>query len=85
MNSDDIKTAWRESPALSILINNSMSSGQYKIQEIKESIICSTLFSPKNTENVVNVHMKSEKGMGYSTTEERLRMPHVIGYIEKYV
>lgn len=85
INSNDIKTAWRESPALSILVNENRSSGQYKIQEIKESIICSTLFSPKNTENVVNVHMKSEKGMGYSTTEERLRMPHVIGYIEKYV
>lgn len=84
--SGEITTAWRESPALSIMILNNENDREYKIQEIKESVISHTMFSPKNNNSsIVNIHMKSEGAYGFVTAGQRLTMPHARGYIEQYV
>lgn len=79
--SKDIKTKWRESPALTMLFEEEK---EIKFQMIMESEISASLFSPKK-ENIFISHMKSEGKYNYITPEQRIRMPHCIQKVRRYI
>ncbi len=82
LNSDKIKQKWRESPALTICY--SKNKNDYSFQILDEGNISSSMYSPPEKEKFI-MHMKSEGAYGYGTQEERLRMPHVIGKLSRYI
>jgi lipopolysaccharide biosynthesis glycosyltransferase len=73
LNSSAIKTKWRESPSLTILLDSLVNKSEL-IQELKESIISNSLYSP-NKESAYIFHLKSDKLYGYDSVETRIKMP----------
>lgn len=82
INSKKISTKFRESPALSIFWKENKE--KYKFHSISESIISANLLSPKR-EKVYIYHMKSEGAYGYRTPEQRIKMPHCIEAVGRYI
>ena len=82
INSTKITTKWRESPSLGICYEKKKSNFSFQI--LDEGNISSSLHSPPKKEKYI-FHMKSEGAYGYSSQEERLDMPHVIGKLSRYI
>lgn len=80
--SNRIKTAWRESPSLSLVFEEN--NLNLTFQELKESNISHNMFSDTSEEKFI-IHLKSEGGLGFKTQSERLKMPHAKGIIERYL
>jgi len=88
-----VKHAWRESPSLTLTWEEELESGkhgksaggkQLLMQGILEGVISASFLS-RPMEVPYILHMKSEGGYGYSTPEERLRMPYVQEFIGDYL
>jgi len=82
LNGEKYSQAWKESPALTDCANAFRHDYEYQI--LKESKICSSMFSPAADVEPFIIHMKSEGAYGFKTVRQRLQMPHAQKYTMRY-